>query len=561
MPALNAEFLSLFIESANMHRWNDHIRPLDLTELDKQAHKAAIAWVLGKHEESAGNRVDWRKVIEHTLFSFIQRSVLTDLKPQVFYKMTSERAEQVNAFVLSEVERIVPGFDPGLMGRFKDYLSSDLRSLEDDIIRAAHYLATRWEFDLIYESNRSLYGIDRTRREISEQIGQYIHLAGVSEVLAAGGAFDFLDLVGQLRFQQRWARTPRVPKTTVLGHSLMVADSVYLWGLDAGVDDRTAYNDFYTALFHDLPEVLTKDVISPIKTSIDGLADILEEYEHEQVESTIMPLLKQEWRDEFRFMVYDPFSDRDDPRFGRRDGYAIKTCDLLAAYMEALVSRRYGITSQSLTVGERQLREKLMGRSGFDVKGLVEDLDRLEVRSAPSDGLLSPHVRPQDLRDGNGAVLVLVVLQDRDHGPGEREAGPVEGVDELALEVGLRPVLYPGPPGLEVGEIGDGRRLQPGVLPGCVELQVVAFGAREAHVAGAEQQDPVREPQAVDEVLGVLPELLQPGVGVLGKHEVDHLDLVELVDPDDPLGVRVLPDLAPERREVSGVVYGELGLV
>ena len=379
MPALNADFLSLFLEAANMHRWNDHIRPLDLTELDKQAHKAAIAWILGKYEESAGNRVDWRKIIEHTLFSFVQRSVLTDLKPQVFYKITSERAEQVSAFVISEVERIVPGFDPGLMSRFKGYLASDLDSPEDDIVRAAHYLATRWEFDLIYESNRSLYGIDRTRREISEQIGQYIHLAGVSEILTAGGAFDFLDLVGQLRFQQRWARTPRVPKTTVLGHSLMVADSVYLGDLDAGADDRTVYNDFYTALFHDLPEVLTKDVISPIKTSIDGLADILEEYEHEQVESTIIPLLRPEWHDEFRFMVFDPFSDRDDERFGPRNGYSIKTCDLLAAYIEALVSRRYGISSQSLKVGENQLRQKLMDRKGFDVRGLVEALDRLEV--------------------------------------------------------------------------------------------------------------------------------------------------------------------------------------
>ena len=50
MSALNPHILSLFFESANMHRWNDHIRPLDLTELDKQAHKAAIAWLLGKSE-------------------------------------------------------------------------------------------------------------------------------------------------------------------------------------------------------------------------------------------------------------------------------------------------------------------------------------------------------------------------------------------------------------------------------------------------------------------------------------------------------------------------------
>ena len=378
MPALNPHILSLFFESANMHRWNDHIRPVDLTELDKQAHKAAIAWLLGKSEERTGRKVDWRAVIEHTMFSFIQRSVLTDLKPQVFYRITSERAEQVNEFVLSEVCRLVPDFHPGLLERFRRYLGSDGGSLEDDIVRAAHYLATRWEFELIYESNRSLYGIDRTRREIAEQIGQYIHLRGVSEIMAAGGAFDFIDLVGQLRFQQRWARTPRIPRTTVLGHSLMVADAVYLADIDDCEDDRTVYNDFYTALFHDLPEVLTKDVISPIKTSIDGLEGILAEYEHDQMEATIMPLLSPEFRDEFRFMVFDPFSD-EDGEFGRRKGYQIKTCDMLAAYMEAMVSRRYGVTSHSLTEGERAVREKLLSRKGFDVRGLVEGLDGLDV--------------------------------------------------------------------------------------------------------------------------------------------------------------------------------------
>ena len=96
------------------------------------------------------------------------------------------------------------------------------------------------------------------------------------------------------------------------------------------------------------------------------------------MESTIMPLLKPEWRDEFRFMAYEPFTD-EDGEFGKRKGYQIKTCDMLAAYMEALISRRYGVTSHSLTEGERAVRAKLIERKGFDVRGLVEGLDGLEI--------------------------------------------------------------------------------------------------------------------------------------------------------------------------------------
>ncbi len=380
MPALNADILYLFFNSANMNRWNDHMRPVDLTELDKQAHKAAIAWVLAKFEESSGKTIDWRRIIEHTMFSFIQRAVLTDLKPQVFHKIASERRGPVNDYVLSEFDRLVPDSDPGFRARFEEYLGDPKSTPEDAVIRAAHYLATRWEFNLIYDSNRSLYGIEGTRREINEQIEQHTDLIGVREIMATEETFDFIDLIGQLRFQQRWARTPRIPKTTVLGHSLMVADMMYLHDLDSGVADREVYNDFYSGLFHDLPEVLTKDVISPIKENVSGLAAILEDYEHDLVESTIMPLLKEEWRDEFRHMVYEPFTDVDIPGFGRRNGTDLKACDLMAAYMEANISRRYGISSNTLLEGERGIRDKLIDKGrGIGAQRLVEDLDRMRI--------------------------------------------------------------------------------------------------------------------------------------------------------------------------------------
>ena len=381
MSALNAHILYLFFDSANMHRWNDHLRPVDLTEMDKQAHKAAISWVLGKFEEQSGTVIDWKKLIEHQMFSFIQRSVLTDLKPQVFYKITQDRKKEVNEFVISEFDRLVPDSDSAFRQRFIEYLNTEQDSKEDEIISAAHYLATRWEFNLIYDSNRSLYGIDVTRQEIEDQVDQHKNLKGVREMATDRSAtFNFVDLIGQLRFQQRWARTPRIPKTAVLGHSLMVANAMYLHDLDANVPDRQIYNDYYTGLFHDLPEVLTKDVITPIKVNVSGLANVLEEYEHDLVEEKIMPLIESEWRDEFRFMVYDPFTDMDDETFGVRNGYDLKTCDLLAAYMEAHISICYGVSSSALRDGEKDIRAKICSRDkGMDASKIIEDLEAMRI--------------------------------------------------------------------------------------------------------------------------------------------------------------------------------------
>jgi putative hydrolase of HD superfamily len=53
-----------FYEAASMNRWNDHIRPVDLTELDKQAHKMVIAYVIAKFEENDRDaEINWQKII------------------------------------------------------------------------------------------------------------------------------------------------------------------------------------------------------------------------------------------------------------------------------------------------------------------------------------------------------------------------------------------------------------------------------------------------------------------------------------------------------------------
>ena len=56
-----------------MQRWNDLLRPVEFRELDKQAHKMIIAYVLGKHEEEKNTRgFDWIKIIEGGIFEFLQ---------------------------------------------------------------------------------------------------------------------------------------------------------------------------------------------------------------------------------------------------------------------------------------------------------------------------------------------------------------------------------------------------------------------------------------------------------------------------------------------------------
>ncbi len=379
---LNAAMLYYLFDSANMHRWNDHFRTVDLTEMDKQAHKAIIAWILGKCEESAGNSIDWPKLIEHNLFAFIQRIAITDLKPPVYYRIMKSKKAEVNQYVYSEFCRLVPNMDGAFLQRFKDYLSSENDSKEDDIVRAAHYLATRYEFDLIYDVNRNSYGIENTRREIEEQVEGFmdIGLVGMEHLRDRDDPLTlFVNLVGQLRCQQRWARTPREPKTTVLGHCVFVANAVYLNDLDHGVDGKQIYNDYYSGLFHDLPEVLTKDVITPVKNSSDDLPELIGNIETDMFSEKVQPLIPADWLDELKLMSLRPFERIDGLQ---RDGDAIKACDHLAAWIEAYVSIQYGISSKILRDAKVSLGERLTteGRGEkIGVAKILVDFENMEI--------------------------------------------------------------------------------------------------------------------------------------------------------------------------------------
>ena len=154
----------------------------------------------------------------------------------------------------------------------------------------------------------------------------------------------------------------------------------YLSDLDKKVSGRQIYNDYYTALFHDLPEVLTKDVITPVKVNVHGLVEILDEYEHELVNSKIMPLIPESWHEEFRFLTFEPFADKDDKKYGKVDGKCIKLCDVMGAYLEANVSRRLGVHSAKLKQGEDSLRERLLRDGGpIGAAELIERFEKMEI--------------------------------------------------------------------------------------------------------------------------------------------------------------------------------------
>jgi putative hydrolase of HD superfamily len=304
--------------------------------------------------------------------------------------MMAERREELNEYVLKELKDDLDALgNKEFKKKFKKYFSHSPNTLERRILRAAHYLATNWEFKIIYNSAPFVYGIEKTKENIENQIEDHYDLIGVQKILLGKKSFGFVDLCGQLRFQKRWAHSPRIPETSVLGHMLIVAVTAYLSTIEMEITpcEKRIYNNFFAGLFHDLPEVLTKDIISPIKRAAD-LDILIKDYENERMKEEILPLLPKPWHDEMKYFLEDEFQNKvkekniiktgikykdlnktyNINKSSPLDGELIKVCDKLAAFVEANLSIEYGIKSKFLLEGRENIYSIYKGKkvSGTD---------------------------------------------------------------------------------------------------------------------------------------------------------------------------------------------------
>lgn len=376
---IRKSLISLIHVASSIQRWNDHIRPqVGFSELDKQAHKMVYAYILAKCD----GEYDPLKLLEGGIFEFLHRIVLTDIKPPVYHLLMREKGEQINEWVLSELR----GRLDSLKGDFYEkmrryYQEAEYAKKEKQILKAAHYYASKWEFDVIYPQNTMTYDIENVKSDVEKGLATCNTFEGFSKFATNPDLNKFLSLIGKLRYQQRWARAVRMPSTSVMGHMLVVAIMSYLTSLECGACEKRLVNNFFGGLFHDLPEALTRDIVSPVKNSVKGLDHIIKNIEDEQMEKIIFPLVTDEIRSDLEFYTQDEFSskvtlggklvavssDEINERYNKDefcpiDGELIRGCDHLSAYLEAYLSVKCGISSEQMQEGYHNLFQQYENR-------------------------------------------------------------------------------------------------------------------------------------------------------------------------------------------------------
>lgn len=416
---IRKSLLDLIFSGAYMKRWNDKLRPIELVEVDKQAHKMIAAWLLfmvNSRSMDQEERLELgRRIVEGGMFEYLYRLVITDIKPPVFYRIKEnpEDYRKLTAWVLAKLRpQLIP-----LGGRFWSRMNDWLMEPEDKdlsrhILSAAHLYASYYEFRLIKNLNPPGFDMADIEKSFIDRLTALSgNVEGVAGLLS--GLDDDSDdvlgnlaaLCGHLRFQQRWSQTPRVPETTVLGHMFMVASFSWFFSMEVGACRARLQNNFFGGLFHDLPELLTRDIISPVKQSAPEIADLIRNYEELETARVVLDPLKQggyqdiavrlehflgkEVGSEFNACATVGGQVRhvssaelahsyNEDCFDPKDGELLKMCDRLSAFIEAYAAIKNGISADQLHSAVWKIRSEYEDRSevaGVQIGAVLADFD------------------------------------------------------------------------------------------------------------------------------------------------------------------------------------------
>ncbi|MCL1889857.1 MAG: HD domain-containing protein [Desulfovibrionaceae bacterium] len=395
MADIRKSLLQFIFDGAYMKRWNDKLRPMEFIEADKQAHKMILAWILCRINSANLPMQDRlaleQEVIERAMFDYFLRLVITDIKPPVYYRIrrNPEHYRELSAWALKELRPLLGVLGDEFWSRLETHvLSPEKEDLAAHILDAAHNYASGWELGILKGMNEFDPEMPEIIRDFDKKFSRHQDLPGYSAVESKKSSLGaFARLCGQLRFQKRWSQTPRIPETSVMGHMFFVACYAYFFSLAVGAGRARRNNNFFCALFHDLPELLTRDIISPVKKSVHDLEALIRAYEEEELKRRVFePLRREGWTDladrlgyylglelgsEFyesvrvdgravRVEGFDKLhAEYGEDHYDPKDGALLKACDNLAAFIEAYTATRNGISTDELHAGIWRIRGQL----------------------------------------------------------------------------------------------------------------------------------------------------------------------------------------------------------
>ena len=274
--------------------------------------------------------------MKKVIFWSFRDLVLSDIN-----SWTKEYIKKINSDIFSELHKKSFDFLLGFDG--PEYIKKDIESIvfdasqriENRIIYAAKKYVGYTEaqantavFPFMYEVPLSELAsdIDLCRK----------NLDSLDELMDNTQYQKYLSHINRLSFSMRWNHVHRKFPISVMSHQVIVWFLSYIiWVHENNTGwEYDIEKMMIKAVYHDVPEVITWDIITPTKQAVDGFTLVLEKVEEQMLDDYLFSYISDDYKDYIGEYMLQPFSDK--------LWKVVKYADVLSALLEARLESFHG---------------------------------------------------------------------------------------------------------------------------------------------------------------------------------------------------------------------------
>ncbi len=306
-----------------------------MTATDNIAFSLHVATlVCHLYEERFGKVPDLGYLYRRALFSSFVTFVHSDISSEVKSRIRSRRPDLYERFHSATYERIAAWELPDFFARdLKAYWNADpSKELEERIFQfSKNWVSYQEAFvnDRVYLRSFEHPLSDIRKRFFADEFADLRELLKL-EPSDHGESERFLMAIRRLQASFRWNRMRRSYPVSVMSHLFSIFFLSYLLGNIEGVSAERVTDFMKTALYHDIPEAITGDIITPTKKSVDGLETLIAEIEVEMFDEYLFDFIaNRPFAADLKKRMLDPWNCD--------GGETVKLADVFSALFEAKI--------------------------------------------------------------------------------------------------------------------------------------------------------------------------------------------------------------------------------
>lgn len=327
--------VSLTFRGLSTYRWNNFPRVEQVTVTDNVAFSLHVThFVALLHEAETGEKADMGYLYRRALYSSFETFLHSDVSNEV-----KQRVKAKNPDIYRKLSDVA--YDRLLTWDLPDFMKEDIRKYRrpdpSKILEERIYqFSKNWvSYQEAYASNFVYFR--SFERPLSDIRTRYLEpeYAELRKLLALdpvdhGESERYLLAVRRLQSSFRWNHMRRTHPVSVMSHLFFIFFITYLIGNVEGLEEEAVTDMMTTALYHDIPEAITGDVITPTKKSVPGFEELLAEIEEEMLDEYLIGNIRQKpFADELKKRMLSPWDCE--------NGKLVKLADVFSALFEAKI--------------------------------------------------------------------------------------------------------------------------------------------------------------------------------------------------------------------------------